>query len=158
VLSAFVARWSDVSDFEQWMTTVTATPGPGEERLDQLRGGAGVDGMDEREQAVWVLKVMVDYTREPMGWQARVLVGRTGPECRGPATGFGRFSDTVIAVMDQAQALADTTRRPVKVIHGVNGKPDRFLPALAKHAPALRGMASPVWVAFPESLAATAAP
>ncbi|MFH8642339.1 hypothetical protein [Streptomyces goshikiensis] len=147
-----------MSDFEQWMTALTATPGPGEERLAQLRAGEGIDGLDEKEQAAWVLKVMVDYTREPMGWQARVLVGRIGPECTGPATGFGRFNNTVVSVMDQAQVLADTTRRPVKVIHGVNGNPDRFLPALAKHAPGLRGMDSAVWVAFPEPIGVPAAP
>ncbi|MCS0606026.1 hypothetical protein NX794_33180 [Streptomyces sp. LP11] len=147
-----------MSDFEQWMTAVEATPGPGEDRLDLLRDGEGIEGLDESEQAAWVLRVMVDYTREPQGWHARVLVGLAGPECAGPATGFGRFNDTVVAVMDQAQALADATRRPVKVIHGVSGKPDRFLPALAKHAPGLRGVDSPVWVAFPEPLAAPAAP
>lgn len=147
-----------MSDFEQWMTAVAATPGPGEERLDQLREGAGIDGLDDDEQAAWVLRVIVDYTREPLGWQARVLVGRVGPECVGPATGVGRLNDTVVAVMDQAQALADTTRRPMKVIHGVNGKPDRFLPTLAKHAPGLRGIDSFVWVALPEPLTAPAAP
>lgn len=59
------------------------------------------------------------------------------------------------AVIDGShrQALADTTRRPVKVIHGVDGKPHRFLPALAKHAPGLRGVDSLVWVAVPEPLA-----
>ncbi|MCX5345955.1 hypothetical protein [Streptomyces atratus] len=36
--------------------------------------------------------------------------------------------------MDQAQALADATRKPVRGIHGVDGKPDRFLPTLKKFA------------------------
>lgn len=147
-----------MSDFEQWMTAVAATPGPDEERLDRMREGEGIDGLDEDEQAAWLLRVMVDYTREPQGWQARVLVGLTGPEHVGPATGFGRFNDTVVAVMDQAQALADATRRPVKVIHGVNGKPDRFLPALAKHGPGLHGIDTPVWVAYPEPLSVPAVP
>ncbi|MBZ3918159.1 hypothetical protein [Streptomyces acidiscabies] len=147
-----------MSDFEQWMNAVAATPGPGEDRLDRMREGEGIDGLDENEQAAWLLRVMVDYTREPQGWHARVLVGLTGPECAGPATGIARFNDTVVAVMDQAQALADATRRPVKVIHGVDGKPDRFLPALAKHAPNLRGVDSPVWVAYPKPLAVPAMP
>jgi hypothetical protein len=143
-----------MSDFEQWMTAVAATPGPGEERLDQLRGGEGIDGLDDHEQAVWVVRVIVDYTRQSLGWQARVLVGRLTPECVGPATGVGRLTDTVVAVMDQAQALADTLRRPVKVIHGVDGKPDRFLPTLAEHAPGLRGVDSFVWAALPDPLPA----
>ncbi|MEU2603030.1 hypothetical protein ABZ678_25965 [Streptomyces hirsutus] len=60
--------------------------------------------------------------------------------------------------MDQAQALADTTRRPVKVTHGVDGKPDRFLPTLAKFAPDLRSIDSFVWAALPEPLPAPASP
>ncbi|RZE14581.1 hypothetical protein C0Q66_00205 [Streptomyces albidoflavus] len=61
--------------------------------------------------------------------------------------------------MDQAQALADATRRPVKVIHGVNGRPDRFLPTLAKHVPDLGDdIDTPVWVAFPAPLTAAATP
>ncbi|MEU3075334.1 hypothetical protein [Streptomyces laurentii] len=132
------------------MHTVAATPGPGEDRLDRLREGDGINELDAGEQATWALSVMADYTREPKGWQARVLIGRTGPECVGPATGFGCLNHTVVAVMDQAQGLANTTRRPVKVIHGVNGEPDRFLPALAKHAASLRGIDSFVWVALPE--------
>lgn len=147
-----------MSDFEQWITAVAATPGPGEERLDQLREGDGIDGLDENEQAAWLLRFIVDYTREPLGWRARVLVGRVAPECAGPATGVGRFNETVIVVMDQAQALADTTRRPVKVIHGVDGKPDRFLPTLAKFAPGLRGIDSFVWAALPVPLPAPANP
>ncbi|MFH8520263.1 hypothetical protein ACH4CE_35370 [Streptomyces gelaticus] len=42
-------------------------------------------------------------------------------------------------------------------IHGVDGKPHRFLPALAKHAPGLHGINSSVWVTFPEPLATPAA-
>ncbi|MFD6243092.1 MULTISPECIES: hypothetical protein [Streptomyces] len=148
-----------MSDFEQWMAAVTASPGPGEDRLDLLRDGEGIEGLDDNEQAAWLLRVMVDYTREPQGWHARVLVGRAGPECAGPATGFGRFNDTLVAVMDQAQAHADATRRPVKVIHGVNGKPDRFLPTLAKHVPDLGDdVDTPVWVAFPAPLTVPATP
>ncbi|MFI8872971.1 hypothetical protein [Streptomyces sp. NPDC055243] len=146
-----------MSDFEQWMATGASTPGPGEERLDQLRKGDGIDGLDDDEQAVWVLRVLVEYTREPLGRQARVLVGRAGPECVGPATGVGRLNNSIVAVMDQAQGLADITRRPVKVIHGVDGEPDRFLPTLAKHAPGLRGIDSFVWAVIPELLAAPAA-
>ncbi|MFE5097062.1 hypothetical protein ACFRCI_43885 [Streptomyces sp. NPDC056638] len=41
---------------------------PGEERLDQLRGGNGIDGLSETEAAAWLLRVMVDYHREPVGW------------------------------------------------------------------------------------------
>ncbi|MFG2639105.1 hypothetical protein ACGFX8_36440 [Streptomyces sp. NPDC048362] len=126
---------------------------------DRRRGDARprrarLDGLDENEQTAWLLRVIVDYTREPLGWQPRVLVGRVGPECAGPVTGVGRLKDTVVASHGPG---ADTTRRPVKVIHGVNGKPDRFLPALAKHAPGLRGIDSFVWVALPEPLTAPAA-
>lgn len=144
-----------MSDFEQWMTAVAATPGPGEARLDQLRDGDGINDLTEDEEAAWLLRVMVDYRREPAGWTAHVLVGITGPECAGPATAIGRFPATVTAVMDQAQALADATRRPVKVIHGVDGKPDKFLPTLAKHAADMGSFTSPVWAAMPEPLTAS---
>ncbi|MFD7685569.1 hypothetical protein, partial [Streptomyces sp. NPDC059781] len=50
-----------------------ARTGPGEERLDHLRESDGIDGLGDDEQAAWVLRVIVDYTREPQGWQARVL-------------------------------------------------------------------------------------
>jgi hypothetical protein len=57
--------------------------------------------------------------------------------------------------MDQAQDLANITRRPVRVIHGVDGKPDRFLPTLAKFAPDMTGITSPVWAAIPEIVTET---
>jgi hypothetical protein len=114
-----------MSGFEQWMTVVAATPGPGEERLDQLREGDGIDGLDENEQAAWLLRVVVDYNRKPLGWQAYILVGRAGPECAGPLHWHRPPRDTVVADMDQARALADTTHRSVKVIYGVNGKPGK---------------------------------
>ncbi|MFG2987016.1 hypothetical protein ACGFYQ_38195 [Streptomyces sp. NPDC048258] len=136
------------------MAQVAAEPGPGEERLAQLYGGDGIDDLTEAEAQAWVLKVMVNYHREPIGWQAEVLVGRTGPECTGPVIvpAGGRFPQTVTAVMDQAQDLANTTRRPVRVIHGVNGKPDRFMPTLAKFAPDMTAITSPMWAAIPEPL------
>ncbi|MFC9621114.1 hypothetical protein ACFTXM_14270 [Streptomyces sp. NPDC056930] len=138
------------------MAEVAAQPGPGEERLGQLRGGDGIDGLSEAEAAAWLLRVMVDYQREPVGWQARVIVGRTGPECTGPVPSGGRFLETVTAVMEQAQALADATRRPVRVIHGVDGKLDRFLPTLKKFAADIAPFTSPVWAAIPEPVAAAA--
>ena len=80
------------------------------------------------------------------------MVGRAGPECTGPVVvpAGSRFPAAVTAVMDQAQDLANITRRPVRVIHGVDGKPDRFLPTLAKFAPDMTGFTSPVWAAIPE--------
>ncbi|MFE7046640.1 hypothetical protein ACFU9X_47035 [Streptomyces atratus] len=66
-----------------------------------------------------------------------------------------RHADTVEA-LDQAQALADATRRPVRVIHGVDGKPGRFLPTLKKFAADIAPFTSPVWAAIPEPVAATA--
>ncbi|GGW13385.1 hypothetical protein GCM10018980_72100 [Streptomyces capoamus] len=90
-----------MSDFEQWRTAGAVTPGPGEERLDQLREGDGIDGLDDNEQAAWVLRVIVDYTREPLGWQAGVLVRRAGPECAGPATSVGRLNEAPESQLEQ---------------------------------------------------------
>ncbi|MFJ5850826.1 hypothetical protein [Streptomyces sp. NPDC092903] len=141
-----------MTDFKEWMAQVAAVPGPSEERLTQLHGADGIDGLTEGEAQTWLLRVMVDYRREPIGWQARVMVGRAGPECTGPVVvpAGSRFPQAVTAVMDQAQDLANITRRPVRVIHGVDGKPDRFLPTLAKFAPEMAGFTSPVWAAIPE--------
>ncbi|MFD4861614.1 hypothetical protein [Streptomyces atratus] len=110
-----------------------------------------ISGAPPSAAAAWLLRVMVDYHREPVGWQARVIVGRTGPVPSG-----GRFPETVTAVMEQAQALADATRRPVRVIHGVDGKPDRFLPTLKRFAADIAPFTSPVWAAIPEPVAAAA--
>ncbi|AJC62062.1 hypothetical protein [Streptomyces sp. 769] len=145
-----------MTDFETWMAEVAVRPGPGEQRLDQLRGGDGIDGLTDAEAAAWLLKVMADYRREPAGWQVRVLVGRTGPECTGTVPSTGRFNATVATVMDQAQALADTTRRPVKVIHGVHGKPDWFLRTLAKYAAGMGPFTTPIWGVIPGPVGAAA--
>ncbi len=141
-----------MTDFKEWMAQVAAVPGPSEERLAQLHGADGIDGLTEGEAQAWLLRVMVDYQHEPIGWQARVMVGRAGPECTGPVVvpAGSRFPQAVTAVMDQAQDLANITRRPVRVIHGVDGKPDRFLPTLAKFAPDMARFTSPVWAAIPE--------
>lgn len=141
-----------VTDFDDWMTEVAALPSPTEERLDELRGGEGIDGLSVPEIEAWLLRVMVEYRREPAGWHAEVMVGRSGPECTGMVEAGGRFAATVTAVMDQAQALADTTRKPVKVIHGVDGTPDKFLPTLRRFAADMSSFTTPVWAAIPAPL------
>ncbi|MFH8620176.1 hypothetical protein ACH4E8_34550 [Streptomyces sp. NPDC017979] len=65
-----------LNDFEQWMTAVAVTPGPGEDRLDRLRDGKGIDGLDESEQAAWVPETPADDALDvelPIGGEDLVL-------------------------------------------------------------------------------------
>lgn len=144
-----------MTDFDDWVTRVTSQPGPGEERLDQLRG-SGIDGLTDAEAAAWLLQAAVDYQIQPGGCRTRVIAGytgRTGPECAWSVPDSECFPETVFAVMDRVQVLADVTRRPVKVIHVVDGKPELFLPTLGKSAPDLAAtVTSPVWELIPRSL------
>ncbi|MEU8549779.1 hypothetical protein [Streptomyces roseoverticillatus] len=132
------------------MTEVAAQPGPGEERLDQLRAGGD---LTDAEAAAWLVQVMADYHRQPVGWKVDVAVGRhEGPERTRSVSVDGRLPQIVAGVMDQAQTLANTTRRPVKVVHGVDSKPEHFLRTLAEYDVGMDTFTSPVWVALPEPL------
>ncbi|MFH8787042.1 hypothetical protein ACH4A1_11155 [Streptomyces roseoverticillatus] len=132
------------------MTEVAAQPGPGEARLDQLRAGGN---LTDDEAAAWLVQIMADYHRQPVGWKVDVAVGRhEGPERTRSISVNGRLPQIVAAVMDQAQTLANTTRRPVKVIHGVDSKPEHFLRTLAECGADTDTFTSPVWVALPEPL------
>ncbi|WP_424890141.1 hypothetical protein [Streptomyces sp. XH2] len=143
-----------MTDFTEWMTEVAAQPGPGEERLDQLRAGGN---LTDAEAAAWLVQIMADYRQQPVGWKVHVAAGRTSPERTGPertrSTSVNSgLTQIVAAVMSQAQTLANTTRRPVKVIHGVDGKPENFLRTLAEHGADMSTFTSPAWVALPEPL------
>ncbi|MGK5543566.1 hypothetical protein ACSNOH_02315 [Streptomyces sp. URMC 127] len=132
------------------MAEVAAQPGPSEERLDQLRAGGA---LTEAEAAVWLVQVMADYRQQPAGWEVNTAVGRrAGPERTRSVSVNGRLPQIVAGVMDQAQTLANTTRRPVKVLHAVDSKPERFLPTLTESGADMGAFTSPVWVALPEPL------
>ncbi len=139
-----------MTDFTEWMAEVAAQPGPGEERLDQLRDGGD---LTDAEAEAWLVQVLADYHRRPVGWEVHVAVGRhTGPERTRSVSVNGLLTQIVASVMDQAQTLANTTRRPVKVIHGVDGKPEHFLRTLTECGADTGTFTSPAWAALPEPL------
>jgi hypothetical protein len=103
---------------------------------------------------MWVemRQIVVDYRQVPEGWEAAFWFGWPGvgvPEGEGRLRRAG-LPAAVAAVMDVAEAHARLAKLPVKVIHGVGGKVDAFLPELVLAGVNVEALDSEVWMVYPD--------